>query len=62
MKMFLILLVCAVLIQYHLLNPVFQLGWAQDDWGMMAYYQAIAAHPLKFLPEVVKLLGPYLTQ
>ena len=60
--MFLILLVCAVLIQYHLLNPVFQLGWAQDDWGMMAYYQAIAAHPLKFLPEVVKLLGPYLTQ
>ncbi|KAF0239942.1 MAG: hypothetical protein FD167_4279, partial [bacterium] len=63
-KMFLILflLVSAVLIQYHLLSPVFQLGWAQDDWIMRGYYQTIAAHPLKFLPEVIKLFGPYLTQ
>lgn len=61
-KTFLILLVCAVLIQYHLLNPVFQLGWAQDDWLMRGYYQAIAANPLKFLPEVTKQFGPYLTQ
>lgn len=29
---------------------------------MRAYYQAVAAHPLKFLPEAIKLLGPYLTQ
>lgn len=63
-KIFLILFlfVSAVLIQYHLLSPVFQLGWAQDDWIMRAYYQAIAAHPLKFLPEAFKLLGPYSTQ
>lgn len=63
-KIFLILflLVSAVLIQYHLLSPVFQLGWAQDDWLMRGYYQAIAVHPLKFLLEEIKLFGPYLTQ
>lgn len=61
-KTFLILLVSAILIQYHLLSPVFQLGWAQDDWIMRAYYQVIAQHPLRFLTEAIKLLGPYVTQ
>lgn len=58
----LILLVSIILVQYHLFSPVFKLGWAQDDWLMRGYYQAIAAHPLKFLPEVIKMLGPYTTQ
>lgn len=63
-KLFLIFLIVGVVsisLQIFLLQPIFHLGLAHDDWILITRYKLMGSNPLAEFFNFYKKVGPYLT-